>query len=359
MAERLSADGHEVAFVGTSDGLEARLVREAGIAFFPLPARGFDRSRPLSLLVGAAVIAASTVRAWMLLGRQRPDVVLGFGGYVSLPVGLAAAARGVPLVLHEQNSVPGMANRTLSRWARRIGITYETSKRWLAHPERAVLSGNPVRAGVLAASRGPARAALGLPEDDPVLLVFGGSRGARHLNQATVDIYSRLSEVPRLHVVHAAGTLDFDDARRRLGRAEASSPRPVADWRLVEFLTDMPHAIAAADVILARAGATSIAEITAIGRPAVLVPYPFATDDHQTLNARAVEEAGACIMVSDASLDDASFGEAVVRLLADAALRERMASASAALGRRDATERVEALAREAGSASENERKERE
>jgi UDP-N-acetylglucosamine--N-acetylmuramyl-(pentapeptide) pyrophosphoryl-undecaprenol N-acetylglucosamine transferase len=349
VAGRLSADGHEVAFVGTPDGLEARLVPEAGVAFFPLPARGFDRAKPLSLLAAVGVLATSTLRASRMLARQRPDVVLGFGGYVSLPLGLAAVARRIPLVLHEQNSVPGMANKALSRWARAVGVTYEASVPRLAHPERAVVTGNPVRSAVLASEREAGREALGLPPDAPVLLVFGGSRGARHLNEATLDLFATLAAVPDLHVVHATGPGDHPAAEARLQAAVRASAGKVAEWRLLEYLEDMPSALAAADVIVARAGATSIAEITALGRAAVLVPYPYATDDHQTLNARAVAAAGACIMVPDAALDGPVFAEAIVGLMADEAARERMAHASARLGRRDAAERVEALALEAGT----------
>lgn len=347
MAERLSAEGHDVAFVGTPTGLEARLVPGAGVAFFELPARGFDRSRPLSLATGAFVIAASTVRAWRLLGRMRPDVVLGFGGYVSLPVGVAAVARGIPLALHEQNSVPGMANKFLSRWARAVGVTYEASIPRLRHPERAIVTGNPVRPAVLAASREEGRRKLGIPAAATVLLVFGGSQGARHLNQATIDLYSRLSGIRDLHVVHAAGARDVDAARERLVSAEAGSAGHVTDWRLLDYLADMPDALAAADVVVARAGATSIAEITAIGRASVLVPYPYATDDHQTLNARTVAEAGACIMVADAELDTTSFSDGVLALLEDEAARTRMAEASAELGRRDASDRVADVALDA------------
>lgn len=347
MAERLSADGHDVTFVGTPDGLEARLVPEAGVAFIPLPARGFDRSRPLSLLTASAVILGSSLTAWRLLGRVRPDVVLGFGGYVSLPVGFAAALRRIPLVLHEQNSVPGLANKALSRWAKAVGVTYEASVRWMRHPERAVVTGNPVRSAVLAADRAAGRRALDLPDDALVLLVFGGSRGARHLNEAAIDLYGRLASLPRLHVVHATGSLDFAAASDRLRIAEAAGPSRLAEWRLVEYLEDMPSALAAADLVVARAGATSIAEITALGRPSVLVPFPYATDDHQTLNARTVEAAGACIMVADAALEEPAFASAVTSLLGDRDERARMAAAAAALGRPDAAERVEALALEA------------
>ena len=186
VAEELAGEHDEVSFVGTPDGLEARLVPAAGIPFRSLDARGFDRSKPWTLVTSGLRIMASAVRAWRWMGEAPPDVVIGFGGYVSIPVGIAAAVRGVPLVLHEQNSVPGMANRLLSRWATAVGVTYAESVPRLAKPERASISGNPVRANVLAADRDRGRESLGLPDDAVVLLAFGGSRGAQHLNSAQI-----------------------------------------------------------------------------------------------------------------------------------------------------------------------------
>lgn len=266
---------------------------------------------------------------------------MGFGGYVSLPVGIGAVLARVPLVLHEQNSVPGLANKVLSRWARAVGVTYEGSLRYLRHPERGVVTGNPVRDAILEADRERGRAALGASPNDLVLLVFGGSRGARHINETMVGIARELMEIPSLRVVHMAGRIEAasTDAELR-GRLGGEHPR----YRVVDYIDDMGDAIAAADVVVARAGATSIAEITAVGRAAVLVPYPYATDDHQTLNARAVADGGGAIVVLDSELESAAFRDAIMRLLANEALRTGMATESAALGRRDATERVAALA---------------
>lgn len=324
----------------------------AGIAFHAVNARGFDRSNPLTLLSSAAVIAASTLRALALIGRFRPDVVVGFGGYVSLPVGLAAVIRGVPLVLHEQNSVPGLANRVLSRWARAVGVTYETSLRHLARPERAVVTGNPVREAVLDADAEQGRRRLGLEPAAVVLLVFGGSRGARHINDALVHLAPSLMALPSLQVLHVAGRIEAASVAERVADALGhDEPR----YRVVDYIDDMGNAIAAADIVVARAGATSIAEITAIGRPAVLVPYPYATDDHQTLNARAVHESGGAIVVSDDELDGDVLREVVTTLAGDEQKRRTMASASAALGRRDATERLVALVRNAANEREEPR----
>lgn len=342
----LLADGgrDEVLFVGTPNGLEARLVPEAGVAFYPVASAGFDRGNPLTLVTSVVRIAVSIVRALGLMLRWHPDVVAGFGGYVSLPVGIAAVLTRTPLVLHEQNSVPGLANRFLSRWARSVAVTYDSSMKHLKRPERAVMTGNPIRAAVSAASREAGRKRLGASDTDVVVLVFGGSRGARHLNEALMRLWPKLAELPDVRVVHVAGATEVAAVRTAMAEAlGASEPR----YQLFEYLDDMGGAIAAADLVVSRAGATSIAEITAIGRASVLVPYPYATDDHQTLNARAVSVAGGAVVVPDAELDDTTFESAVLSLVSDAGKRQAMASAAAALGRPDAGASVATAIRQA------------
>jgi UDP-N-acetylglucosamine--N-acetylmuramyl-(pentapeptide) pyrophosphoryl-undecaprenol N-acetylglucosamine transferase len=342
VAEQFAAAPDEVTFVGTPDGLEARIVPEAGVTFRPLAASGFDRGRPWTLVTSSLRIAASTVRAWRWLGAERPDAVIGFGGYVSIPVGLAAALRRVPLVLHEQNSVPGIANRVLSRFADAVAVTYQESAASFAHPQRVVLTGNPVRQAVLVATREAGRAALGLPTDAPVLLVFGGSRGARHLNTALVGLRDKLLAIPNLQIIHVAGKAEAGIVSAALYKAGGDSG---GRWRVLEYLEDMGSALAACDLVVARAGATSIAEITALGVPSVLIPYPYATDDHQTKNASALVEHGAAEVIADADLDGIRFGDMVVGLLGDEEARASMSAASRSLGRPDAASRVAGLAR--------------
>ncbi len=310
--------------------------------FHVLPARGFDRSRPLSLLGAVAVLAVSTIRATVLLGRLRPSAVAGFGGYVSIPVGLAAVARRVPIVLHEQNSVVGMANRLLARWACAIAVTYPDSVPAVRKGVTAEVTGNPVREGFVEADRTSARAALAVGESDVLVLAFGGSRGARHLNEAMVDARPLLLDRPEVHVVHVAGPTEVDDVRARIDAGDTSADDE-SRYRVFDYLEDMGSALAAADVVIARAGATSIAEITAIGRAAVLVPYPYATDDHQTLNARDVEAAGGATVVADSDLDTPRFAEAVLHLVDEGPAREEMAVASKSLGRPDAARRLTAV----------------
>ncbi|MDZ4064570.1 MAG: undecaprenyldiphospho-muramoylpentapeptide beta-N-acetylglucosaminyltransferase, partial [Coriobacteriia bacterium] len=344
VAEVLRAAGpDDVAFVGTPQGLEARLAGEAGVRFFGLPAKGFDRSKPLSLLVAVAVLAVSAVRAAGLLRRFRPDAVLGFGGYVSIPVGIAAVVCRVPLVLHEQNSVPGLANRLLARWSRVVAVTYESSAQRLPGAVRVVVTGNPVRAEVLASGRDRGREMLGVPGSATMLLVFGGSRGARHINEVLARHAGRLTDLRDIYVVHVAGREEADSVRERVGALGVGTGR----YQVLEYIDEMGSALAAADLVIARAGATSIAEITALGRPAVLVPYPYATDDHQTTNARTVEEAGGALVVADTALDGPEFIEAVTDLLVDAGTRATMSAASKSLGHPDAAGRVASLVTEA------------
>ncbi len=328
---------------------------EAGFTFYPLRARGFDRSRPWTAVTAVWTMAGSTLKARRLIRSFRPDVVMGFGAYVSLPVGLAADLTRTPLVIHEQNSVPGLANKAMSWWAERIGITYPESANFLKGPDRVTVTGNPVRPEVLGHTRESGREALGLPGDATVLLVFGGSRGARHLNEATVDLYSKLMALPGIRVVHVAGRQEAAAVRARLAEVAGGE---AAGYTVLDYLDDMGAAIAAADLVVARAGATSIAEITAIGRPAVLVPYPYATDDHQTRNARGAVDAGAALLAPDVELDSPAFGEAVLGLLTDPDRRAAMADAARKLGRPDAAARVARLAVEAVHGREESRRTR-
>jgi len=346
-ADRLAASGHDVLYVGTPEGLESRLATEAGVEFAGLPARGYDRSRPTTLITSSTLMAGSTMRARGLISEFAPDVVVGFGGYVSIPVGAGAVLKRKPLVLCEQNSVPGMANVFLSRWARSVGITYEDSAHYLKHSARAVLTGNPVREEVLQGDRHEGRTALGIPADARMLLVFGGSRGARRINEAMVEASGELLSSTDLYVVHVAGASEYDAVADSIASTGVDQKR----YLVRDYIHSMGSAIAAADLVLARAGATSIAELTALGKPATLVPYPYATDDHQTLNAQAVVDAGGALLLADADVTSTAIISSVSSLMDDPSARATMAAASAKLGRRDAVERVERLILDAASGS--------
>ncbi len=336
LAEELQSRGHTVAFAGTPDGIEARLVRDEGIVFEAFEAAGFDRARPTTLFSSTAKIMKSTRAAKRWLADVKPDAVVGFGGYVCVPVGRAAASLRIPLILHEQNSVMGMTNRYLSRKAAKVALTYEQSGDAVTDKDKVVVTGNPVRPSIFNATREQGRSFLGIPEKATVLLVFGGSRGARHLNEAIIRLKDSLLADEVLHVVHITGPQELDAVKEQLQLSVAERIR----WHLFGYQDRMGDVYAAADAVVARAGATSLAEISARRIPALLVPFPYATQDHQTGNAKAYVEGGAALMIADDHLDTDAFGEKLLTLLEDERLREKMTLAAAAFDTRNAVSRL-------------------
>lgn len=338
MAEHFRDEEHsEVAFVGAPDGLEARLADEAGIEFFAVPAKGYDRARPLTVLAAGWTAFTSLFRCLGLLQRYRADAVIGFGGYVSVPMGMAAVLGGVPLILHEQNAKAGLANRVLSTWAQAVCVTYPAAIPALTHPQRVHVTGDPVRPSVAARTRDASRASLKLAKKDVALLIFGGSRGARHLNAAMLNLYTRLKDVPNLKVLHIAGPLEVESVTAALKEVAGARQRK---WVVYDYVEDMGSMLAACDLAVCRAGATTLAELALLAVPSVLVPYPYATDDHQTANAAALREAGAAVVFADAEIDGDEFAGEVVRLLGDAEARRAMSEAAATLARPHAAHAV-------------------
>lgn len=329
----------EVVFAGTPQGLEATLVPQSGLEFVSFRAHGFVRSKPWSLVTALGTLLVSTMKAWRYLKRTRPDAVVGFGGYVSIPVGIAACLAHIPLTIHEQNSVLGMTNRFLASRAQAVAVTYpqtaEAIKK-LTHA-RVEYTGNPVRGDVLEATRLRGRTILDVSEDALVLLVFGGSRGARHINQAVIErAQALLAAHDRLTIVHAAGQGEYASVRARYDELEFDENR----YRLLPYLNNIGDVMAASDIVLCRAGATTIAELTALGVASIVVPYPYATEDHQTANAAALVENGAAYLIDDAHIESDELITKMEGLLSDSDLRASMAQAAYKLGKRDASKRL-------------------
>lgn len=332
LAEELADRGHSVRFFGQTRRLEGTLVPKAGFPFFPVEVTGFDRERPWSIVPALAHLAHEERRlasAFRSDASLRPDVVVGFGAYVELPLVRAAARLGIPVVLHEQNSVSGLANRKSAASAALVAISQpgvrETFER--AGARRIEFTGNPVLRSVLAGDRARGRAALGVPEDGVLLLAFGGSLGARHINEFMVSRKDELLSRPGVHVLHSCGAEDYDATRDALALTAEEEGR----YRVRPYIDDMGDMLAAADLVLSRAGASSVAEIAALAVPSVLVPYPHATADHQTTNARFLVDAGAAVMCPDADIDGEAFSDALLGLVDDAAARERMRAAARGL----------------------------
>lgn len=332
VADALVERGADVTFVGTRDRAEAKLVPAAGYDIDFLDVTGIDRRNPLRA-ARALWQAGTAVRvARRYLRDRRADAVMGGGGYVAAPTGVAAAASGLPLVLTEADSHLGLANRLLAPRARRVCLAFPIAGR---EGPRYLVTGRPVPAAIAAADRGAARERFGIDPEVPCLLIFGGSLGALRINRAAAAAFGPggpAADRP-FHVLHIAGSRDYPELAPELGGASR--------YTLLEYLPDLGDALAAGDLVLSRSGG-SVFELTAAGRPAVLVPYPYASARHQHANARWMAEAGAATIVEDGDLDAERLLQEVEPLLSDRARLHEMAAASRLLARPDAAERVAA-----------------
>jgi len=320
VADALRAEGADVVFVG-GERAEAQAVPAAGYELHQLRVEGLSRRNPFKAVRAVFRAASAARRARRLLRELDADVVMGGGGYVSGPVGLAARLERIPLVLTEADSHLGLANRMLAPFARRVCLAFPIPERT---GEKFRVTGRPVPPP--ATDRAAARARFDIPRDEAMVLVFGGSLGARSINQAAITAFAE----PDFLVLHATGERDFD-----------SLAAPGDHYELRPYIEDFGEALLASDLVVARAGG-SLFEITAHGRPAVLIPYPDATGDHQLTNAQWMADAGAAVVLADDELMPVRLRETVYALLADPERLARMREASASLARPAAARAVAA-----------------
>lgn len=323
----------EVLFVGTIRGIEKEAVRKAGFEIRFVHARGLSR-QPVKAALAMLETGAGFLEAMAVLHSFHPHVVVGSGGYVSAPVVAAAGCLKIPVVLLEQNVVPGKTTRLLSRYARKVCVSFEDSIPFLP-AGRAVVTGNPVRADILQRTREDARRRLNLNPEAFCLLITGASQGARSINEAVLAALPRWADRPMI-VLHLTGQANYEDIARQAAPMVAGKP---ICYQAIAYQEDMASVYAAADLAVARAGATTLAEINCRGLPTIYVPYPFAADNHQEHNARRIEKRGAALVLPDRDVRD-RLGETVTALMDDAARREHMAQACRALGHPQALDSI-------------------
>jgi UDP-N-acetylglucosamine--N-acetylmuramyl-(pentapeptide) pyrophosphoryl-undecaprenol N-acetylglucosamine transferase len=312
-----------VTFAGTARGIESRVVPREGFQLDLLRSAGLKGHSPLAVVRGVALLPASAWDVWRILSRRRPDVVIGVGGYSSGPVVMLAALRGIPTLIAEQNAVPGLTNRLLAWVVSAAAVTFESTVSFFGR--RGFVAGNPVRREFLEANLEPRTSDLGKVR----VLIFGGSQGAHAINVAMVEAAPRLAAAGGLDITHQTGERDVELVRR--GYADAGLPA-----RVEPFLYAMDREMKEADVIVSRAGATTIAELTACGRASILVPLPTAADNHQKKNAEVLARAGAAEMIEQNALNGAALAERLIGIARDPARRERMAAAARTMARPDA-----------------------
>lgn len=324
--------GVEILYVGTDRGLEADIVPKSGYKFKSVSVAGFKRSLSPKNIAVIWRAVKGYVQAANIIKSFKPTVVVGTGGYVCGPVVLAAARRGIPTLVHEQNAYPGVTNKILARFVSQVTVTFEDSVSYF--PPRAVVkvTGLPVRPEFFQADRIKSLQTLGLDPGKFVILVFGGSRGARRINLAMVDVLKKYQGDQRLQILHVTGQAGHEEYLTALQQAGISLVKD-GNITIIPYLYNMPDALAAADLAICRAGAATLAEITALGRPAILVPYPYAAENHQEFNARALSDREAAILIRDAELTGEILVRQIENLLADRGKLVRMTGQSKELGR--------------------------
>jgi UDP-N-acetylglucosamine--N-acetylmuramyl-(pentapeptide) pyrophosphoryl-undecaprenol N-acetylglucosamine transferase len=315
----------QVTFVGTAAGIESRVVPREGFQLEVIRSAGLKGKSLPSLIRGLGLLPASALDAWRVISRRRPSVVIGVGGYSSGPVVALAAVRQIPTLLMEQNAVPGLTNRLLASMVSAAAVTYEEGR--TAFGAKAFVAGNPVRPEFFC---GEAYADHSSPPGAARVLVFGGSQGAHAINVAMVEAAPRLvAAAPAVAITHQSGERDLEMVRDGYRRAGLEA-------RVEPFLFAMDREMNAADLVVCRSGATTLAELTAAARPSILVPFPGATDDHQRRNAEALVKAGAAKMIDQRELSGERLATELLALAANDIERRRMSKAAAQLARPDA-----------------------
>ncbi len=329
----------EFLYVGTHRGLENKIVPETGISFKTIKIQGFKRKLSFDNLKTVQLFLESIKRSKEILREFKPDVVIGTGGYVSGSVVYAAARMKIPTIVHEQNSVPGITNKFLSRFADKVGICFPDAAQYF--PEnKTVLVGNPRAQEVVTSGKSDVLEQYKLLPDTPTVLIFGGSQGALKINQAVIQALPKFSQKD-YQVLYASGDRYYNEISEKIDVEKISR-----NLSLQPYIKNMTDVMANVDLLIGRAGATSIAEFTALGLPAILIPSPYVTNDHQTKNAQSLVNAGAVKMIADANLTGENLVEAVDEIMNNNEKRETMAKASRQEGIPDAAERMWSLVNE-------------
>ena len=293
----------EILFVGAERGLEKTLVPANGYDIRLIPVQGFDRKNPFKNVKTVKVLREANREAKKVMAEFRPDFVVGTGGYASAPIIGNAHKLGIPSYIHEQNAFPGVTNKMGEKHATKMFLGFEEAGQYFKYPEKHIVTGNPVRADFMATDREKAREKLGVGEDDFVLLAFGGSQGAGRINKAMMSVIEHFNGENSINICLATGRNYYHAVTDEL---KETGDEIKGNIRIMEYIDNMPEFLNAADMVVSRSGALTVAEVTVCGKPAVFIPFPAATGNHQFFNARAVAEKGGANVIEEKNLDNDS-----------------------------------------------------
>lgn len=339
LADELRSKGDvDLLFIGPQKGVDREILAQTDYPLQTLDIQGLPRQASIKLLKALFLVVKSIFQARRILGEFKPHIVVGMGGYGSFPVMAMATLLRIPTLIHEQNVLPGLANKLLGRVAQVVAVSFPGTEKIFSKGKKTVLTGNPLRQGLFKPSREEGVSFFGLHPNKKTLLVFGGSRGAQNINRALIQAYPLFQDLDDLQIIHLTGRENFQAVLENI--QSLKNPKDKVVYRSYPYLEHIGLAYAVSDLILARAGATSIAEITARGIPAILVPYPYAVGAHQEKNARFLEEKGAAAVVLDRDLAGESLFTMVTSLIFNTEVLMGMKKNSHKLGRPEAAKEL-------------------
>lgn len=326
----------EILYVGTEEGLEAELVPKAGFKFETVRVEGLPRKINKDFFISLKELISGLGKSRKIIKQFKPDIVIGTGGYVSGPIVLIGSLMGKKSMIHEQNAYPGITNKILGRFVNTIAVTFEEAIAYFKRKDKIIVTGNPIRNEIINVDIEKAYTKFNFDENKKIILSFGGSGGQLKLNDAILDVISnnKLDNIQWLHITGKRLHKDFND---KLKKSEITLPDNI---RILEYLYDMPEAMNISDLIIASSGAITLAEISAIGAPSILVPKGYTAENHQEFNARAVEKAGASIVILENEINGEILKNNIDKILNDDYLLGEMKINSKKLGKLDATERI-------------------
>lgn len=335
----------DILFVGTQNGLEADIIPKEGFRLETIRVKGFERKISWGNISNLFNTIGSVWKSKTIIRNFKPDIVIGTGGYVCGPILFAASLMGIPTMIQEQNVIPGVTNKILARFVNKIAVGYmEAAKHFgSSNLHKIIFSGNPIRQDVLAVTREEAMVSLNLNPDKRTVLISGGSRGARSINKAMVEVHRCFQNCDDIQLLHVTGQTEYNNVVGKL-KQYGIDEKTRGNIIIKPYLYNMPQALAVADLAIFRAGAIGLAELTAKGIPSILIPYPHAAANHQAYNARVMEQNGAAVVVNDNELSGDKLVGIVQGIICNPDVLQSMAIASRKLGKPDA---VNLIAREA------------
>lgn len=327
----------EILYIGTAGSMEEELSKKAGLRFRPIRVKGMPRRLDKRSFIAAWNLFLGMLDSKKLINEERPDMVIGTGGYVSGPISFVAGLFKIPLVIHEQNAFPGITNKLLSRLADKVLLTYPESAKYFKYPGRTVVTGNPIRKDITGISKIEAKKILEVDPSKLLILSFGGSGGQRSLNNAIMDILTNGLLTDDIQLLHVTGTRHHEGFMEKLKNSGVDNNINI---RIEPYFHKMPCALNAADLVITSGGAITLAEVSAVGAPSILIPKAYTAENHQEYNARAFERSGASVMILEKNLNGKMLAEKLLVILRDGEMLKKMSDCSKALGKPDASDKI-------------------